>query len=67
MAKDLTDQGIQDSTEGKIDDLKGKVKDAAGGLIGDPKLQAEGKVDQLKGKLKDTLGKAERALDRDTE
>lgn len=32
-----------------LDEAKGRVKDAAGGLTGDAKMQAEGKVDQLSG------------------
>ena len=59
----LTDRGIDHSVEGKADDLKGKVKDAWGGLTGDSSLQAEGKIDQAKGKVKDAFGKAERKLD----
>ncbi|AOX17357.1 CsbD family protein [Kozakia baliensis] len=35
--------------EGLLDEAKGRVKDAAGGLTGDAKMQAEGKVDQLSG------------------
>jgi uncharacterized protein YjbJ (UPF0337 family) len=66
MADDLTSRGVNNSAEGKADNLKGKVKDAAGGLTGDSSLQAEGKGDQLKGKAKDTLGKAERNLDRNS-
>ena len=64
MAKDLTSRGIENSIEGKGDKLKGKVKDAAGALTGDSKLQAEGKMDKAKGNAKDALGKAERKLDR---
>ena len=47
MAKDLTEKGIEDSAEGREDRLKGKVKDAAGGLTGDSKLQAEGKLPKV--------------------
>ncbi len=61
--KTWTEKGIEDSAEGKAKDLKGKVKDAVGGLTGDSSLQAEGKIDQLKGKTQDTLGKAERKID----
>lgn len=61
--KTWTEKGIEDSAEGKAKDLKGKVKDAVGGLTGDSSLQAEGKIDQLKGKAQDTLGKAERKVD----
>lgn len=59
---ELHDQGVDDSLRGKGNDLKGKVKDAAGGLTGDSSLQAEGKLDQLKGKVQDTFGKSERKL-----
>jgi uncharacterized protein YjbJ (UPF0337 family) len=60
----LHDDGVNDSLEGKGNDLKGRVKDAAGGLTGDSSLQAEGKVDQLKGKVQDALGGVKRDLSR---
>jgi len=56
----MEERGTRHSAEGKTDNLKGKIKDAAGGLTGDSSLQARGKLDQAKGKAKDTLGKAER-------
>ncbi len=37
------------------DDLKGRVKEAAGDLTDDDDLQREGKVDQGKGKVKDVV------------
>lgn len=55
-------QGVNDSLSGKGNDLKGKVKDAAGGLTGDSSLQGEGKLDQLKGKVQDAVGKVERKI-----
>lgn len=63
---DLTQDGIENSVEGKTDNMKGRVKDAVGGLTGDSSLQAEGKLDQVKGKVKDTFGKAEREIDRNS-
>lgn len=60
--RNLTERGIDHSLEGKGDNLKGKVKDALGGLTGDTSLQGEGKMDQLKGKVKDAFGKGERKL-----
>ena len=63
--RNLTDRGLENSAEGKTSDLKGKVKDAAGGLTGDTSLQAEGKVDQAKGKVQDAFGKTQRAVDPD--
>ena len=62
--KSLTDRGLENSAEGKATDLKGKVKDALGGLTGNTSLQGEGKLDQLKGKVQDTLGSAQRDLDK---
>jgi len=36
----------------KIDQAKGRIKEAAGDLTGNDELKAEGKIDQGKGKLK---------------
>lgn len=43
---------------GKTDELKGRVKEAAGALTGDAKLKREGRVDQAVGKMKQKTGKA---------
>ena len=48
-------------TSGKTDELKGRVKEAAGALTGDKKLKREGKTDQAVGKVKQT---AEKAIDK---
>ena len=37
---------------GKTDELKGRVKEAAGALTGDERLKREGQVDQTVGKIK---------------
>jgi uncharacterized protein YjbJ (UPF0337 family) len=39
-------------TSGKSDELKGRVKEAAGALIGDERLKREGKADQAVGRVK---------------
>ena len=62
--RDMINEGVENQLEGKGEDLKGRVKDAAGGLTGDESLQAEGKLDRLKGKLQDTLGKGEEDVGR---
>ena len=36
----------------KIDEAKGRIKEAAGDLTDNDELRAEGKIDQGKGKLK---------------
>ena len=62
--RDLMNEGTEDRLEGAGKDLKGRLKDAAGGLLGDSSLQGEGKLDPLEGKLQDTLGKGEEKLGR---
>ena len=54
--------GTGDKLEGKVDELKGNVKQGIGGATDDPGLQAEGKVDETKGKGKGVLGDAKEAL-----
>jgi uncharacterized protein YjbJ (UPF0337 family) len=41
--------------EGKKDELKGRVKEAAGDLTDDEKLKAEGRTDRAGGKVKEFL------------
>jgi uncharacterized protein YjbJ (UPF0337 family) len=41
-----------------MDDMKGRVKEAAGDLTDDDDLKREGKVDQATGKVKDAVGDA---------
>ena len=43
---------------GKTDVVKGRLKEAAGVLIGNDKLRAEGKTDQAIGKVKQVTEKA---------
>jgi uncharacterized protein YjbJ (UPF0337 family) len=40
----------------KMDDMKGRVKEAAGDLTNDDELKREGKIDQATGKVKDKVG-----------
>ena len=42
---------------GKMDEAKGRVKEAAGALADDDKLRREGKVDQAAGKVKQAVEK----------
>lgn len=46
---------------GKTDEMKGRVKEAAGALTGDEKLKRDGKIDQAAGKVKDA---AEKMIDK---
>ena len=44
-------------TSGKSDEMKGRVKEAAGALTGDKKLKREGKTEQAAGKIKQAVEK----------
>jgi uncharacterized protein YjbJ (UPF0337 family) len=41
----------------KIDEGKGRLKEAAGALTGDDRMKREGKADQAKSKVKDAVDK----------
>jgi len=43
---------------GKTDEVKGRIKEAAGVLTGNDKLRAEGRTDQAVGKVKQVAAKA---------
>lgn len=52
----------QDRVKGSATSTGGKIKEAAGGLTGDTKLQSEGKMDQAKGKVQNAVGGIKDAL-----
>lgn len=43
---------------GKTDEVKGRIKEAAGALTGNDKLREEGKTDQAVGKVKQVAEEA---------
>lgn len=48
--------------EGAAKELKGTIKEFAGKVTGNEKLEAEGKVDKAAGQVQGTLGKGKDAL-----
>ncbi len=46
----------KDRIEGSAEQAKGKVKQIAGKVTGDSKLETEGMADQVAGKVKSTIG-----------
>jgi uncharacterized protein YjbJ (UPF0337 family) len=42
---------------GKSDEMKGRIKEAAGALTDNEKMKREGKIDQAAGKTKQAAGK----------
>ena len=49
---------MSEETKGKVDEGKGRVKQAAGDLSGDDDLQREGKVDKAAGKTRQAVSDA---------
>ncbi|HEY0760460.1 MAG TPA: CsbD family protein [Acidisarcina sp.] len=47
---------------GKVDEVKGKIKQGVGEAIGDDKLANSGAADQVKGAAKETWGNAKDAV-----
>jgi uncharacterized protein YjbJ (UPF0337 family) len=45
-----------------MDKVKGKIKQTAGGLAGDKKLEREGEVDEAKGGVKGTVANVKHAV-----
>lgn len=46
----------RDRVAGSAEYAKGSLKDSAGSVLGDSKLQAEGKLDQAQGRAQNTVG-----------
>ena len=52
----------KDRVKGAANQAKGKIKEAAGKAVGDPKLQSEGAADKIKGKVQSAVGGVKDAL-----
>lgn len=46
----------KDQVSGRVEEAKGKLKEAAGKVVGSDKLKAEGMVNQAAGKVQKTYG-----------
>lgn len=54
----------KDQIQGKLHELKGKVKQAAGHVTNNPNLEAEGQVEQITGKVQKKVGQIEKLLEK---
>jgi uncharacterized protein YjbJ (UPF0337 family) len=52
----------KDERDGKIDQAKGKTKQAVGDLTGNEKLKNEGAADETAGKVESTVGRGARKV-----
>ena len=51
-----------DRVKGSAKNLKGSVKEGAGKVLGDSKLESEGKADKVTGKIQNAIGGIKDAL-----
>ena len=56
--------GVQDTIQGSIHEVKGKIKEKVGQATNNPTLQARGKGENLAGKVQKKAGQIKRALDK---
>ena len=54
--------GTQDQMEGTFHKIKGKVKEIAGELNDDPKLEAEGTGEKIDGEVQGKIGQIKKVL-----
>ncbi len=52
----------KDEIKGKAQNVKGRVKEAAGTLTGNRELESEGAIDQAAGEVRHEAGKARRKV-----
>lgn len=52
----------KDKVEGTFHQAKGKIKEVAGDITDNPKLEISGKVEKIAGQLQEKVGKAKKVL-----
>jgi uncharacterized protein YjbJ (UPF0337 family) len=52
----------KDQVQGRVDDVKGKIKEAAGKAVGNERLTTEGQIDQVAGKTQAKVGDAKEVV-----
>ncbi|MBK9516892.1 MAG: CsbD family protein [Anaeromyxobacter sp.] len=51
-----------DEAKGKLEKVKGTIKEATGSLLGKPRLEAEGKAQKRAGQAQEKVGQVEKVL-----
>jgi len=54
----------KDQAEGTLHELKGKVKETVGHVVGNPKLEGEGQGEKIAGKVQKKVGQIEKVLEK---
>ena len=53
---------IKDKVEGTFHEAKGTVKEVAGEITDNPKLEAKGKAEKIAGKVQEKIGQVKKVL-----
>ncbi len=53
----------QDQLHGSMEEIKGKTKEKAGQIVGNPKLENEGHDQKIAGKVQKKVGQVEKVFD----
>jgi uncharacterized protein YjbJ (UPF0337 family) len=54
--------GTQDQVEGKLHTVKGNLKEFAGKLSDNPKLEGEGIAEKIAGKVQEKIGQVKKVM-----
>ena len=54
----------KNKAEGKFHEAKGKVKEIAGEITDNPKLEGKGKAEKIAGKVQEKIGEVEKVLEK---
>ena len=54
----------KDKAEGKYHEVKGKIKEMAGELTDNPKLEAEGTSEKIAGKVQKKIGEVKKVFEK---
>ena len=57
-------EGTKDQIKGAFHELKGKAKQKAGEIVGNPSLEGEGQGEKLAGKVQKKIGQVENVLEK---
>jgi uncharacterized protein YjbJ (UPF0337 family) len=52
----------RDQAEGKLHEVKGKIKETVGELINDPYLEVEGNAETKEGKVQEKVGQIKKVM-----
>jgi uncharacterized protein YjbJ (UPF0337 family) len=60
--ENIMKSGTRDKAEGTFHEVKGAIKEVAGKLSDNPKLQVEGVVEKIAGKVQEKLGQVKQVF-----